>query len=83
MAVISLLWGVASLVLMGLFFLPFLGGLNWVNIPFAMVGGAVCVFSTAIAGSPEKRRLALIGLASCAVAVCVGLFRLVIGGGIL
>ena len=81
MQVLSLVWGM--LALLGLFvgFIPCLGALNWVNIPFALVG--VIISAVAIAQAKiGAKGMAIAGVVMCSVSVVFGLFRLIIGGGI-
>lgn len=53
-------------------FLPLLGWLNWLIIPLAVVGAAVGIMSRGTSG----RNLNLL-------VIVIGLFRLMLGGGIL
>ena len=38
MQILSLVWGILSILGLGIAFVPCLGSLNWMNIPFAIVG---------------------------------------------
>jgi uncharacterized membrane protein len=67
---------------MGVAFLPCLGALNWINIPFSLVGLIISVIATSQA-PPDKRNMAIGGIVLCAIAAVFGLIRLVAGGGIL
>ena len=82
MQVLSLVWGILALLGSGVAFLPCLGWLNWLNIPFSLVGLIVSVIATSQA-PPDKKNLAIGGSVLCAFAAVFGLFRLVLGGGIL
>lgn len=76
---VSLVWGIAAVIGMVVAFMPCLGSLNWLNIPFAAVGLVVSLVAT---GQPESRNGGRTGSALCGLAVVVGLFRLLLGGGI-
>lgn len=82
MGIISLLWGIVALLWMLLAFIPLLGWGNWFMIPFATVGAIIAAIGLAVT-SPEKRGRAKAGLVLNLVAIAVGAFRLMMGGGIL
>jgi len=82
MQVLSLVWGIVAVLGMGVAFLPCLGALNWLNIPFSLAGLIVSVIATSQA-SPDKKNTAIGGIVLCAFAAGLGLIRLVLGGGIL
>ena len=69
---VSLIIGAVALLLAVIAFLPLLGWANWLIIPLAMIGAAVGMISRGTAG----RNLNLF-------VIVVGIFRLMIGGGIL
>ncbi|HEU4704193.1 MAG TPA: hypothetical protein VFS45_00565 [Sphingomicrobium sp.] len=68
----SLIIGIVALVFAVVAFLPLLGWANWLIIPLALIGAAVGMASSSNAG----RNLNLF-------VVVVGIFRLMLGGGIL
>lgn len=76
MAVIALLWGLAALAFAFVAFLPFVGILNWLVIPFAAVG--------VILGYVTKTRdsAGRFGFIASLIALVIGMFRLSLGGGI-
>ncbi|WP_449447102.1 hypothetical protein [Thermomonas brevis] len=82
MGIISLLWGIVALLWMLLAFIPLLGWGNWFMIPFATVGAIIAAIGLAVT-SPEKRGRAKAGLVLNLVAIAIGAFRLMMGGGIL
>jgi hypothetical protein len=82
MQMLGLVWGIVAILGMGVAFLPCLGALNWLNIPFSLVGLIVSVIATSQA-PPDKKNLAIAGIVLCAFAAVFGLIRLVLGGGIL
>jgi len=69
---VSLIIGFVALLCAVVAFLPLLGWLNWLIIPLAIIGAGVGVLGTATAG----RNLNLF-------VIIVGVFRLMLGGGIL
>ena len=82
MQMLGLVWGIVAILGMGVAFLPCLGALNWLNIPFSLAGLIVSVIATSQA-SPDKKNTAIGGIVLCAFAAGLGLIRLVLGGGIL
>ena len=78
----SLVFGVLAIIGMLIGFLPCLGALNWLNIPFAGLGLIVSVVALANAKGQDNGA-SVSGLVCCTIAILVGLFRLVVGGGIL
>lgn len=71
MKLIGRIFGILALFGMLIGFIPLFGWLNWLNIPFAMIG---LLFS--ILGKSKG------GIIICVVAIFFGLLRLIIGGGI-
>ena len=69
---VSLIIGVVALLCAVVAFLPLLGWLNWLIIPLAIIGAGGGVLGKATAG----RNLNLF-------VIVVGVFRLMLGGGIL
>lgn len=80
MGCLALLWGILAIIAMLIGFVPFLGALNWLIIPFAGLGLIVCVLALAV--SKGNKGSAVGGLVGCSVALVFGLLRLAIGGGI-
>lgn len=80
MQILSLVWGILSILGMGVAFLPCFGSLNWLNIPFAVVG---FVISMAAKSKPGHQGAATAGLILNGIAIAFGLLRLKLGGGIL
>ena len=64
--------GIVALLFAAIAFLPFLGWANWLVVPLAVIGAAIGVMSRRTAG----RNLNLLVIA-------VGIFRLILGGGLL
>ena len=82
MQMLGLVWGIVAILGMVVAFIPCLGSLNWLNIPFSLVGLIISVVAASQA-PPDKKNLAIIGTVLCAVAAVFGLIRLVLGGGVL
>ena len=70
--IVSLIIGFVALICVVVAFIPFLGILNWLIIPLAIIGAGVGVLSQGTAG----RNLNLF-------VIVVGVVRLMLGGGIL
>ena len=78
----ALAWGMISLFLMVVGFLPCFGALNWLNIPFSGLGLCVSIFALATETRTDNNGGAIAGMVGCSVALIFGLFRLVLGGGV-
>ena len=70
--IVSLIIGFVALICVVVAFIPFLGILNWLIIPLAIIGAGVGVLGQGAAG----RNLNLF-------VIVVGVIRLMLGGGIL
>ncbi len=82
MQILSLVWGVVAFLGMLVGFLPCLGALNWLNIPFAGIGLILSI--VAVANSRNNNNgTAIAGLVCNGIAILIGLIRLKLGGGIL
>lgn len=82
MRIVGLILGILSLLGMLTAFIPCLGWLNWLNIPFAVVGLIVSIVAyNNDKLEPEKQSTA--GIILCAVAIVLGGLRLILGGGII
>lgn len=82
MGLIGLLWGIGSMLWMLLAFIPLLGILNWLMIPFAGIGLIISGIGYAMTSS-EHRGRARVGLWLNGLAIVLGVVRLHLGGGIL
>jgi hypothetical protein len=69
---VSLIIGFVALICVAVAFIPFLGILNWLIIPLAVIGAGIGAMSQSKAG----RNLNLF-------VIVVGVLRLMLGGGIL
>jgi hypothetical protein len=82
MQIVSLIWGILALVGFMVGFIPCLGALNWLNIPFAVIGLIISIIAFASAG-PGRRGFSVVGIILCLVAILIGANRLMWGGGVL
>lgn len=82
MQTLSLVWGILAILGMIVGFFPCLGALNWINIPFSAVGLIISLVALAKARPDEQKTGAIAGTVCCAIAVVLGLIRLVLGVGI-
>ena len=82
MQLLALIWGILSMIGFGIAFLPCLGSLNWLNIPFAVVGLIISI--VAASNAPlGQRGSAVAGMVLNAVANVFGIIRLMAGGFVL
>ena len=79
LSILSLVWGILAILGMAVSIIPCFGALNYLNIPFAILG---LLFSVLAIVLSTKKELAITGLILCAVAIFLGGIRLVIGFGI-
>lgn len=82
MQILSLVWGILAFLGMIVGFIPCLGALNWLNIPFAAIGVIISIVAAAGARDGSKGT-AIAGLFANIIALVIGVIRLTIGGGIL
>jgi len=80
MGIVSLVLGIITIIGMLIGLIPFLGWMNWGVIPIAVVGLIISI--VAIASVKENRGLSIAGLILCAIALPVGIIRLIIGWGV-
>ena len=79
LSMLSLIWGILAIIGMAVAIIPFLGSINYLNIPFAVFG---FLFSVLVIIVSSKKELAIAGCTLCAVAILLGAIRLVLGFGI-
>lgn len=72
LSVLASIIGIVALILMIPTVIPFLGWANWLIVPIALLGAAIGSFS-------EKNT----GRNFCLIVAAIGVFRLVLGGGII
>jgi len=80
MGVLSIIWGILAVLGMIVAFTPCLGSLNWINIPFAVVG---LIFAAVAMANENTKQAGTAGLVLNGIAIFVGVIRLIMGGGIL
>jgi hypothetical protein len=80
--ILSLVWGILAILGLGIAFIPCFGALNWLNIPFAIVGLVISILATTKAPAGQNGA-AIAGIVLNALAVMFGVVRLIAGGGIL
>ncbi|MCY3741646.1 MAG: hypothetical protein OXH00_11545 [Candidatus Poribacteria bacterium] len=79
LSILSLVWGILAVIGMAVGIIPCFGSLNYLNIPFAVLG---LLFSILAIVLSSKKELAFAGCTLCAVAILIGAIRLVLGFGI-
>lgn len=79
LSILSLIWGILATLGMAVAIIPFLGALNYLNIPFAVFGLLFSVLAFIVSSNKE---LAIAGCVLCGVAIFLGAIRLVLGFGI-
>jgi hypothetical protein len=82
MQMVSLIWGILALVGMLVAFVPFFGALNWLLIPFAVVGAIVSAIAAGTAPAGASKGKSIAGLICCGIAAIFGLICLVVGLGV-
>ncbi len=83
MRIFSLIWGVIVFMIFTLALIPCLGWMNWLNIPaglFGVVFGILGMIGASQARQSPGPPIAGLVLSLCAA--CLGLVRLLLGGGI-
>ena len=80
LSIFSLIWGILAIIGMAVAIIPFLGALNYLNIPFAVFG---LLFSLLALIVSSKKEGAVAGCVLCGTAIFLGAIRLVLGFGIL
>jgi hypothetical protein len=82
MHVLGLVWGILAMCGMVVGFFPCLGALNWLTIPFAVVGLIISIIAQGKAPA-ESKGTAKTGVILNAIAAAIGSVRLILGGGVL
>ncbi len=82
MGLISVLWGIVAMIWMVLALIPLLGWGNWFLIPFAAVGAIIAAIGVLFTRSGNRGR-AKTGLVLNGIVIVVGIFRLMLGGGVI
>ena len=79
LSILSLIWGILAIIGMAVAIIPFLGALNYLNIPFAVFGLLFSILAVIVS---SKKEVAAAGCILCSVAIFLGTIRLVLGFGI-
>ncbi|MEW6653398.1 MAG: hypothetical protein AB1394_08010 [Bacteroidota bacterium] len=82
MRTVSLVFGILSILGMIVAAFPCLGSLNWLNIPFSVIGLIISIVALNQPQS-EQKGAAIAGLVLCLIAIVLGFLRLVAGGGVI
>ena len=82
MGIISLWWGIVSMLWMILALIPLLGWGNWFLIPFAAVGAIIAAIGMLFTSNAKTGR-ARTGLLLNGIVIVVAIVRLGIGGGVI
>lgn len=78
----SLVIGILAILGLLLGFIPCLGAFNWLNIPFAVLGLILGIVALNKVVPGESKSAATAGVVMCAIAIALGILRLILGGGI-
>ncbi len=79
---VTLVWGILAVAGMFVAFIPCLGSLNWVNIPFAIVGSVIGIVNI-VRSRNGASSAGIIGLVLCVIASLFGMMRLALGHGVI
>ena len=83
MQILSLVWGILAILGLGIAFVPCLGSLNWLNIPFAIVGLILSFVAKSQVPGGRSSGAATAGIVLNGIAILLGVIRLALGGGVL
>lgn len=81
MSIAGLIFGLISIVGFFIGLIPFLGWFNWFNIPVALAGLIISIVGAAT--NSNSKGPAITGVVLCSIALFIGAFRLMLGGGLL
>ena len=79
MQVASLVFGILSIAGMIIAFFPCFGSLNWINIPFAVIGLVISIIALIKVNDGEPKGNSIVGLILCSAAIIFGIIRLTMG----
>jgi hypothetical protein len=82
MQTLCLIWGILSILGMLVGLIPCLGALNSLNAPLAGIGFIVSVLAYATTKPADNRFGCMVGMICCGVAMCTGIVRSILGGGL-
>ena len=75
--------GIICILIMIVGLVPCLGALNWVNIPLSVIGLVISLVAKDRQGEGASDGAVVAGIVMNAVALVIGVLRLLIGGGLL
>jgi hypothetical protein len=78
MSIFGFILGLLSFLVLFLTIIPFLGWINWLNIPFAIVG---LIFSLIGTAAERNKGLGIAGIVICCMVIIFGALRLKACGG--
>jgi len=81
MGIAGLIIGIFAIIGFFIGLIPFFGWFNWLNIPLAGLGLLFGILGAVF--NQDSRGPAIAGIVLCAIAIFIGGFRLMLGGGIL
>lgn len=73
--------GIVAISFMLIGFIPCLGWLNYLNLTFSFITIILSIVALASAKSDSARSAAVLGIALVVMAICLGVGRLILGGG--
>lgn len=78
MSVVGFVIGILSALVLILTVIPLLGWINWLNLPFAILGLIFSLIGTATA---KNKGLGIAGIVICCIVIILGILRLQACGG--
>jgi hypothetical protein len=78
MSVIGFIFAILSALVLLLTIIPFLGWINWLNLPFAFIG---LIFSVIGFTATKIKGLGMAGIVICCIVIILGILRLKACGG--
>jgi hypothetical protein len=82
MRIVGLVFGIIAFLGMFIALFPCLGALNWIVVPFAVVGVLINTVSLSHSYPGQVKVTAIVGLILSCIAVFFGFIRLIAGCGI-
>ena len=78
MSLIGFVFAILSAFVLLLTIIPFLGWINWLNLPFAFLG---LIFSVIGVSTAKNKGLSVAGIVICCIVIVLGILRLKACGG--
>lgn len=79
--IVVMVWGILAACGTFVALFPCLGALNWLNIPFSVVGLVLSIVAHTTTPFPPRGG-SVAGIVCCAIAVVFGTLRLILGAGV-